>query len=146
MWTILKNLHWICYNIASILCFVFFFFFFVIKSCGISSQPGIEPAACIARWSLNHWPAREIPELSLYGTTEYVNYNYSFIGVALLDHVCFLGRPKLSWIALSCIKLNEKSEISKYLVKWKSLSHVQIFANPWTIHSMEFSRPEYWRG
>ena len=28
--------------------------------------------------------------------------------------------------------------------KWKSLSHVQLFATPWTIHSMEFSRPEYW--
>ena len=27
---------------------------------------------------------------------------------------------------------------------WKSLSHVQLFAAPWTIWSMEFSRPEYW--
>ena len=90
-----------------------------------------------------------LPEKSLnfhYGPRAYVNYNYSFIGGALLDHVCFLGRPKLNWIALSCIKLNEKSEIGKYLVKWKSLSHVQLFVNPWTRHSMEFSRPEYWRG
>ena len=30
--------------------------------------------------------------------------------------------------------------------KWKSLSHVQLFATPWTIQSMEFSRPEYWSG
>ena len=29
---------------------------------------------------------------------------------------------------------------------WKSLSHVQLFAAPWTIWSMEFSRPEYWSG
>ena len=29
---------------------------------------------------------------------------------------------------------------------WKSLSHVWFFANPWTIPSMEFSRPEYWNG
>ena len=43
-----------------------------------------------------------------------------------------LGRPKLNWIVLSCIKLNEKSEIGKYLVKWKSLSYVQLFVNPWT--------------
>ena len=28
----------------------------------------------------------------------------------------------------------------------KSLSHVQLFATPWTIQSMEFSRPEYWSG
>ena len=30
--------------------------------------------------------------------------------------------------------------------KWKSLSRVQLFATPWTIQSMEFSRPEYWSG
>ena len=28
----------------------------------------------------------------------------------------------------------------------KSLSHVQLFAAPWTIQSKEFSRPEYWSG
>ena len=31
-------------------------------------------------------------------------------------------------------------------VKWKSLSCVQLFVTPWTIQSMEFSRPEYWKG
>ena len=31
-------------------------------------------------------------------------------------------------------------------LKWKLLSHVQLFVTPWTIHSMEFSRPEYWSG
>ena len=35
--------------------------------------------------------------------------------------------------------LNIQSE-----VKWKLFSHVQLFATPWTIQSMEFSRPEYW--
>ena len=30
--------------------------------------------------------------------------------------------------------------------KWKSLSPVLLFATPWTIQSMEFSRPEYWSG
>ena len=24
------------------------------------------------------------------------------------------------------------------------VSHVELFATPWTIQSMEFSRPEYW--
>ena len=28
--------------------------------------------------------------------------------------------------------------------KWKSLSRVGLLATPWTIESMEFSRPEYW--
>ena len=31
-------------------------------------------------------------------------------------------------------------------VKVKSLSRVQLFETPWTIHSMDFSRPEYWIG
>ena len=30
--------------------------------------------------------------------------------------------------------------------KWKSPSRVWLFATPWTIQSMEFSRPEYWSG
>ena len=30
--------------------------------------------------------------------------------------------------------------------KCKLLSHVRLFATPWTIQSMEFSRPEYWSG
>ena len=30
--------------------------------------------------------------------------------------------------------------------KWKSLSHVWLFATPWTIQSMEFSTLEYWSG
>ena len=28
--------------------------------------------------------------------------------------------------------------------KWKSLSCVQLFVTPWTIETMEFSRPEHW--
>ena len=30
--------------------------------------------------------------------------------------------------------------------KWKSLSRIRLFVTPWTIQSMEFSRPEYWSG
>ena len=30
--------------------------------------------------------------------------------------------------------------------KWKLLSRVWLFVTPWTIQSMEFSRPEYWSG
>ena len=35
--------------------------------------------------------------------------------------------------------------LSRMKRKWKSLS-VQLFVTPWTIQSMEFSRPEYWSG
>ena len=30
--------------------------------------------------------------------------------------------------------------------KWKSLRSFWLFVTPWTIQSMEFSRPEYWSG
>ena len=30
--------------------------------------------------------------------------------------------------------------------KWNLLSYVRLFVTPWTIQSMEFSRPEYWSG
>jgi len=39
-----------------------------------------------------------------------------------------------------------KAQVDFIKVKWNLVSHVQLFASPWTIHSMEFSRPEYWCG
>ena len=32
------------------------------------------------------------------------------------------------------------------MIKWKSLSRVRLFATPWTIQAMEFSRPGHWSG
>ena len=51
----------------------------------------------------------------------------------------------LEWVAISF------SNAWKWKVKVKSLSHVQLFATPWTAAyqappSMEFSRQEYWSG
>ena len=34
--------------------------------------------------------------------------------------------------------------VKNLMWKWKSLSRVWLFATPWTIQSMEFSRPECW--
>ena len=31
-------------------------------------------------------------------------------------------------------------------IEWKLLDHVWLFVTPWSIQSMEFSRPEYWSG
>ena len=33
-----------------------------------------------------------------------------------------------------------------YCERWKSFSLVRLFASPWPVHSVEFSRPEYWSG
>ena len=38
------------------------------------------------------------------------------------------------------------TNLMKVKMKVKSLSHVQLFATPRTIQSLEFSRPEYWKG
>ena len=51
----------------------------------------------------------------------------------------------LEWVAISF------SNAWKWKVKVKSLSHVRLFATPWTAAhqaplSMGFSRPEYWSG
>ena len=44
-------------------------------------------------------------------------------------------------------KKDESIECEQGLeVKWKLLSSVRLFVTPWAMHSMEFSRPEYWRG
>ena len=40
------------------------------------------------------------------------------------------------------LTLNQLLSTGK-IVKWKSLSRVWLFVTPWTIQSMEFSRPEY---
>ena len=50
------------------------------------------------------------------------------------------SKTVLRWLlTIKMIKKYEK-------VKWKSLSCVWLFVTPWTIQSMEFSRPEYWSG
>ena len=42
----------------------------------------------------------------------------------------------------------KKKKICLPMQEWnkKGFSLVQLFATPWTIQSMEFSRPEYWSG
>ena len=49
----------------------------------------------------------------------------------------------LTMRGFTCIYVDNVAHLSSW--KWKSLSHVQLFATLWTIQSMEFSRPEYWR-
>ena len=42
----------------------------------------------------------------------------------------------------SYIKRGHSPETTLQKEKWKCLSHVQLFATPWTIQSMEYFRPE----
>ena len=48
--------------------------------------------------------------------------------------------------SMASTQLKARSTSSAESEKWKSLSCVQLFVTPWTIQSMEFSRPEYWSG
>jgi len=55
----------------------------------------------------------------------------------------------IRWIMEKAKEFQKKSTSAsltmlKPLTVWKSLGRVQLFATPWTIQSMEFSRPEYW--
>ena len=53
---------------------------------------------------------------------------------------CIAGRFFTPWVTREDLGHNS------YARKWKSLSHVRLFTTPWTIQSMEFSRPEYGSG
>ena len=44
----------------------------------------------------------------------------------------------------ACASFTALYSLSKWKWKWKSLSSVWLFVTPWTIKSLEFSRPEYW--
>ena len=53
---------------------------------------------------------------------------------------------KTSYVLLKLVHKSQDILHAACEVKWKSLSRVQLFAIPWTIQSVEFSRPEYWSG
>ena len=62
-WTIFfLSLYWICYNIASILCFLAMRHYGIILTNRSKDRTHMP---CIGRWSLRHWTAREIPTLSV---------------------------------------------------------------------------------
>ena len=48
---------------------------------------------------------------------------------------------QLNWTELPFLS---KSHLDQRFFKWKSLSCMRLFATPWAIQCMEFSRPEYW--
>ena len=57
--------------------------------------------------------------------------------------------PKSLQMVTAAMKLKDICSLEEKLWqtrRWKSLSRVWLFATPWTIQSMEFSRPEYLSG
>ena len=55
--------------------------------------------------------------------------------ITKIDHICQITKQikKKPW------------NHTKYLL-WKMFGRVQLFATPWTVQSVDFSRPEHWSG
>ena len=64
-----------------------------------------------------------------------------------LRQTLFSWAPESLQIVTVDMKLKDACSLEEMKVwKWKPLSYVQLFASPWTMQSMEYSRPEYWSG
>ena len=121
-----------------------------------SSQPRdqtlISCVSCITGRFCTCWNIRSsyniiiiIPQI-VNNTAEQTLINFVFTCIMLFIHT-----HTHIYIHIFCkyliTVLNIKNGINYFSQwKWKSLSHVQLSATPWTIQSMEFSRPEYWSG
>ena len=78
-------------------------------------------------------------------TTERLNWTESSQMVKIEGEKSFIIMKQKQHKCLLSLKRNMKG------IKWKSFSHVQLFATPWTVAhqaplSLEFSRQEYWSG
>ena len=60
------------------------------------------------------------------------------------DNLMVWGEGGISWDRQNKDGTGVVLTLNPEEVKWKSFSHVWLFATPWTIEYMEFSRPEYW--
>ena len=82
------------------------------------------------------------------GLFQWVSYSHQVAKVLefQFQHQSFQWTPGLislgwtGWISL------QSKRLSRIFSHTTVLSHVQLFVTPWTIQSMEFSRPEYWSG
>ena len=75
-----------------------------------------------------------------------VPLNDGFLAVGSTLHSPLHHQNFPSWTNPSTSRHAAVSPMSEWVSEWKSLSRVWLFATPWTIQSMEFSRPEYWSG
>ena len=103
---------------------------------GIVPTQGSDPGLLHCRWvlyPLSHQGSPRILEWVVYpfcrGTSQPKNWTRIS---------CIVGSFLISWVTWEALTAFER--------KWKSFSHVWFFATPWTIQSVELSRPEYWSG
>ena len=65
--------------------------------------------------------------------------------INMLVHTLKKGLEGNTWVVtMSVSGWNKDFNVIKGNLTVKSFSHVWFFMTPWTIESLEFSRPEYW--
>ena len=91
----LKNLHWICYNIISLLCFGIF----GCKAYGILAFLTWDQThtPCIGRQSLNHWTTREVPLLIKFYRLYYCTF-LRYINVKLFKNTIRLVKQYFMYL------------------------------------------------
>ena len=80
-----KSLYWICYNIASVLCFGVFW----PKGIWDLSSPTRDWTCtpCLGRWSFNHWTTREVPYFSIKMVSIKMWMNRMFISSSICSFI-----------------------------------------------------------
>ena len=95
-----KSLYWICYNIASVLCFGVFW----PKGIWDLSSPTRDWTCtpCLGRWSFNHWTTREVPYFSIKMVSIKMWMNRMFISSSICSFIeCVLSLlllPLPTWV------------------------------------------------
>ena len=108
-----KNYYWICYNIASVLCFGFFWPWGMWDSSCPTRDQACTP--CIGRQSLNHWTTKEVPSTRLLpwlSTSEgFLNgyHTLTFVKLFILCLHMAKSRTRLSdWAELNWLTASEQ--------------------------------------
>ena len=103
-------------------------------------QPGMEPVSPVVKvQSPNHWTTREVLDI-------FSNHHNP---TPIVNNFLILIFVYLAVVAPSCSTQNLKSylqHVGSSFLKVRVTQSCLTFCGPWTIQSMEFSRPEYWNG
>ena len=72
--------------------------------------------------------------------------SFQILGCIFVTELCGALQKYCLCLVYCHMSIDTCSKVLREKWKWKSLSHVWLFATPCIIQSMEFSRPEYWSG